>query len=109
MVPPKAADGLVEPSLDVSWIRVDLLLSAASHRISSADIVADLARLGFKYRLRSIARIMRGRETKGYLAQTPPRRDGSGRVPYTTTHKGRTVSKALRRHLWEFFDRTGTS
>jgi DNA-binding MarR family transcriptional regulator len=105
MVPPKAADGFVEPQLDVSWIRVYLLISATSHRISSADVVADLTRLGFKYSPRSIARIMKGLDTKGYVARTAPR-SRSRRILFRTTAKGRTVRKAVRRQLRELLERT---
>ena len=108
MAAAKARDGFVEPRLDVSWIRVYLVLRGTSQRISSADVVTDLARLGFKYSHRSIALLIRGLETKRYLAQTLPR-SGNRWILFRTTAKGRTVSKALRRQIREFFKSTATS
>jgi hypothetical protein len=106
MFPSKAADGLVEPQLDVSWIRVYLLIRGTSQQISSSDVVVDLTGLGFKYSRLSIARIMKGLETKGYLAQLRPNRNRG--ILYRTTAKGRTVSKALSRQLKGLFEGTST-
>jgi hypothetical protein len=101
----RAENALVERTLDVSWIRIYVLLRATSQPISSAEVAADLVQLGFKHDPLSTARIIKGLEGKGYLTRTV---SGDERRPivYSATANGRAASKMLRRTLREFFPRT---
>jgi DNA-binding MarR family transcriptional regulator len=84
-----------ELRLDVSWIRVYILLRARAQRISSADVATDLARRGFEFQRASVSGIMRGLERKGYLARIAiPNERRSGAL-YTLTERGRAAASGL--------------
>ena len=56
-------------SLDVSWIRVYVLPRARSQASSAADVIAGLARRGFRCESPFLSGMMRTLERKGYLAR----------------------------------------
>jgi len=96
-------DPLAALLLDVSWIRVYVLLRAASQRVAAADLVADLAGVGFECEQAFLSEIMRALEREGYLARiaTP-----NGRRPdtvYVLTAEGRYATCGLKTKIRELF------
>ena len=85
----------VEP-MDLSWIRVYVLLRATSQPISSVDVVTDLARRGFDYSSGSVSRILRSLEAKGYLVKSVPPNERRSPALYNPTARGRGAAKGLQ-------------
>jgi hypothetical protein len=88
--------------LDISLIRVYVLLRATSQPISSADVVTGLARRGFDHSSGSVSRIMRGLETKGYLVKSVPPNGHRSPALYAVTARGRPAARGLQTMVRDF-------
>jgi DNA-binding MarR family transcriptional regulator len=94
-------DPLDELLLDVSWIRVYILLRAASQRVAAADLVADLAGVGFECEQAFLSEIMRALERKGYLARIATPNGRRSDSVYVLTVEGRYATRGLKTKVRE--------
>jgi DNA-binding MarR family transcriptional regulator len=101
---------LDELRVDVSWIRVYILLRATTQqRISSADVTADLARRGFEWERASVSRILRGLESKGYLTRIATSNERRSGTFYAPTERGRAATRELAMKIPEMLAFTRSS
>jgi hypothetical protein len=80
-----------------------VLLRATLRPISSAEVVANLARSGLIYSPAEVSRIMRTLERKGYLAKPVTTNVNQMNAPYRVTAQGSEIAGRLRERVGELF------